>query len=203
MKKRKKSRSSLNGTRRRTSARPAKTNTLADTALQVGCILGGLVVGSQVKNLVAKKDAVSGTDLLGLDGETSKLVTPSLVLAAGVALTALSKGNKHVKNIALGVTIAGGAGLVNAVSGKPVVALGAADDGSDYSPVVLPGVGRAGTADMPILPGVGNAPITDYSQLPTNHDYSMNPHLVYNDMQNVGDVEEYDDVAGIGSSSLL
>lgn len=200
MKKRRKSRSTLNGTRRKTSA---KSSTLADTAMQVGCILGGLVVGSQVKNLVAKKDAVSGTDLLGFDGETSKFVTPSLILAAGAALTALSKGNKHVKNIALGVTIAGGAGLVNAISGKPVVALGAADDGSDYSPVVLPGVGRAGTADTPVLPGVGNAPITDFSQLPTNHDYSMNPHLVYADTQNVGDVEEYDDVAGIGSSSLL
>lgn len=185
------------------TTRSRKNGALADTAMQVGCILGGLVVGSQVKNIVAKKDAVSGTDLLGFDPATSKFLTPSLVLAAGAALTALSQGNKHVKNIALGVTIAGGAGLVNAVSGKSVVALGTAEE-DEYAPVVLPGIGTA-SADMPVLPGIGNVPsVDDYSQLPTNHDYSMDPHLVYNDMHNVGEVEEeYDDVAGISSSTLL
>ena len=187
-KKRKRHRSSLNGIKQRTSK-----SSILDSAIQIGGILAGVVLGSQVKKLVEKKDAVSGTDLLGLDGETSKFTSPLLVCAVGGAAAMLA-GNKHLKNLALGVTVAGGAGLVNALSGKSLVSLGDADDNA---PVILPGIGN-----VPMLPGIGENNIPN---IPSNYDYSLDPALV---QQPVGDAEYYNEtdtenIAGIGLANII
>ena len=192
MKKRRKRRSSLNGIKQRMTK-----SSLLDSAVQIGEILAGVILGSQVKKFVEKKDVVSGTDLLGLDGETSKFTTPLLVCVAG-GLTAMLAGDKHLKNVALGITVAGGAGLVNTLSGKPLVSLGEADDNP---PVMLPGVGN-----IPVLPGIGDINIPG---IPTNYDYSLDPALVQQpvgDIENfAGDYEETDteNVAGIGLASII
>ena len=172
-KKRKKRRSSSSGKSNR------MPNSLLDSGLQIGTILLGVAIGSQVKKFVEKKDAVSGTDLLGLDGETSKFTTPFLVCAAGSVATLLAKNNKHLRNIALGISVAGGAGLVNAFSDKPVVSLGNPDE---YVPVMLPGIGSP--ADVPMLPGIGT--ITHYEQLPTQYDYDLDPALAVQPLQGAG-----------------
>lgn len=191
MKKRKKRRSSLNGITRSTSRA-----SLLDSGLQIGEILFGVLLGSQVKKLVEKKDAVSGTDLLGLDGVTSKYTSPFLVCVAGGVTAMFAKNNKHMRNVALGISVAGGAGLVNAFSDKPLVSLGTADDNP---PIILPGIGN-----VPMLPGIG-------SDIPSNYDYSLNPALVE---QPVGDIENFagdyndmdtdpENVAGIGLASII
>ena len=175
-------------------------SSLMDTAVQIGGILTGVVIGSQVKKFVEKKDAVSGTDLLGLDGETSKYTTPFLVCAVGAAITMLARNNKLVKNLALGATVAGGAGLVNAFVGKSVVALGTADDNQ---PIMLPGIGN-----IPMLPGIGS----DEIAIPENYDYSLDPALVNqpagsefgNPETFAGeDDEESEIVAGIGLANII
>lgn len=191
MAKRKKRRS-LGGIKQRMSR-----TSLLDSGLQVGEILLGVALGSQVRKFVAKKDAVSGTDLLGLDGETSKYSTPLLVCVAGGVATMLAKNNKHLRNVALGLTVAGGASLVNAFSDKALVSLSGTDDNP---PVILPGIGNA-----PMLPGIGS---DDIPGIPSNYDYSINPALVE---QPVGDTEIYADeleiesenVAGIGLASII
>ncbi len=175
-------------------------SSLLDSGLQVGEILLGVALGSQVRKLVAKKDAVSGTDLLGLDGETSKYSTPLLVCVAGGVATILAKNNKHLRNVALGLTVAGGASLVNAFSDRAVVSLSGTDDNP---PVVLPGIGN-----VPMLPGIGS---DDISDIPSNYDYSLNPALVD---QPIGDAENYteeyievetnpENIAGIGLASII
>ena len=196
-KKRKKRRSSLNGITKKSSK-----SSIMDSVVQIGEILAGVVIGSQVKKLVEKKDAVSGTDLLGLDGETSKFTSPLLVCVAGGLATMLAN-NKHLKNVALGLTVAGGAGLVNTLSGKAVVALG---DTEEVPPVVLPGVGNA--AYVPALPGIGNT-----ETLPDAYDYSLNPALVeqpsgevFGNPETFAGEEGYeytDNVAGIGLASII
>jgi hypothetical protein len=173
-------------------------SSLLDSGVQIAEILFGVVLGTQAKKLVEKKDVVSGTDLLGLDGETSKFTTPLLVCVAGSIITLLAKNHKHARNIALGITVAGGAGLVNTLSGKSLVSLGDADDNP---PVVLPGVGN-----IPMLPGIGDV---DIPGIPTNYDYSLDPALA---QQPVGDIEnfagDYDEtdaesIAGIGLANII
>ena len=83
-------------------------------------ILGGLAAGSYVKDFVAQKDATSGTDLLGLSGSTSALTSPLLVGAAGVAVMQFAK-DQMLKDVGMGITLSGGAGLLNAVTGKSIV----------------------------------------------------------------------------------
>ena len=199
-KKRRKRRSALNGTSTRQGF---SKNSLMDSALQVGEILAGVVIGSQIKKFVEKKDAVSGTDLLGLDGETSKYTSPLAVCLAGAVVTVFAP-NKHLKNIALGLTVAGGAGLVNAISGKSVVALG---DTDENAPIVLPGIGS--TEHIPALPGIGE--INNGNAIPDNYDYSLNPALVNQPAGNefgnpetfAKDEEDSGVVAGIGFASIL
>jgi hypothetical protein len=173
-------------------------SSILDSGLQIGEILLGVAIGSQVKIFVEKKDAVSGTDLLGLDGATSRYTTPFIVCVAGGIATILAKNNKHLRNIALGISVAGGAGLVNTFSDKPVVSLGTADDNP---PVFLPGIGN-----IPVLPGIGE---TDIPGIPSNYDYSLDPALVE---QPVGEVDTYENdyeavdtenVAGIGLASII
>jgi hypothetical protein len=187
-KKRKKRRSSLGGIKNSMSK-----SSLMESGLQIGEILLGVALGSQVKKFVEKKDAVSGTDLLGLDGETSKYTTPVLVCVAGGLAAMFAKNNKHLRNVALGISVAGGAGLVNAMSGKSLVALGDADDNA---PIVLPGIGN-----VPMLPGIGN----DIPDIPNNYDYSLNPALVE---QPIGDIEYFEEtdtenIAGIGLANII
>jgi len=191
MKKRRKRRSSLSGT-----SKGMSKSSLLDSGVQIGEILLGVALGSQVKKFVEKKDAVSGTDLLGLDGETSKYTTPLLVCVAGGVGTMLAKNNKHLRNVALGLSVAGGASLVNAFSNKALVSLGGADDNS---PVLLPGIGN-----IPMLPGIGES---DIPGMPSNYDYSLDPTLV---QQPSGDTEivEYvdtdtDNIAGIGLANIV
>lgn len=171
--------------------KPSKS-TFQDTVVKIGEILVGLAAGSQLKALVEKKDVVSGTDLLGLDGETSKITTPALVLLAGGAL-ALISDNKHLENLALGITVSGAAGLVNNLTGKSVVALGSTDENAA---VVLPGVGA-----VPMLPGIGNTE----NAIPENYDYSLNPALIDQPAGDFGnsDEEEYENVAGFDTSSFV
>jgi len=193
-KKRRKRRSSPGGTSNRTSR-----SSILDSGIQIGEILLGVALGSQVKKFVQKRDAVSGTDLLGLDGETSKYTTPLLVCVAGGVATILAKNNKHFRNVALGITVAGGASLVNTFSDKPVVSLGTTDDNP---PVLLPGIGN-----IPMLPGIGN---NDIPGIPSNYDYSLDPALMQqpsgdlemaaNDYEEVMDTEN---VAGIGLASII
>jgi hypothetical protein len=142
-------------------------NNYKSVAMRGACILGGLIAGTYVKNLIAKKDATNGTDLLGLSGDTSAVAAPAIITAAGFAANAAAK-NQMLKDVALGMVAAGGAGLLNAVTGKSVVSLSGAED----QPIeVLPGLGIDEEKVM-------------YDELPTDNELLTSYH------ENVGDTEE-------------
>ncbi len=127
------------------------TNNYKSIAQRALCIIGGMAVGTAIKNAIGKK-GVNGTDLLGLDGQTSAYTTPAIVAAAGVATMAFAKKNQMLKDAALGVIATGGAGIINAATGKSLVALGDTED----QPIV------------PLLPGIGD--VDNYEQLPTDNE---------------------------------
>lgn len=171
MGKRKRKRKSAIGA---TSAPSTKTNfgTLAKTA---ACILGGVMAGSQITKFVEKKDNVSGTDLLGLDGDLSKYASGAIPLLLGAVGTGTIK-NSIARNIALGITVAGAARLINAATGKSIVALGDAEDGS--TPYLLPELPMNGAPveTYSALPGIGD-PYEEVPGLPEPYDYAINPAL--------------------------
>ena len=154
-------------------------------------ILGGLAVGSYVKSFIGKKDAASGTDLLGLSGSTSSLAAPLIVTGIGVAGINFAK-DALIKDVALGVAISGGAGVLNAATGKSIVSLGSAEE----QPIV------------PLLPGMGDVEErVIYDDLPTDNEMLTTYHPgvgdadeYYEDVEGIGEAEEeyYEDVDGIG-----
>jgi hypothetical protein len=119
---------------------------LGGTFAKVGGVLLGCAVGTFVANTIGKKDAVSGVDLLGLDGETSGYVTPFVTLAGGLAVSHLAS-SETLKNIGLGIMAVGGAKLVNNVAGKSLVSLSGTDEEKDV-PVLLPGIGGVSEYDQ-------------------------------------------------------
>ena len=146
---------------------PSSATGLKGIATKALSIIGGLAVGTYVKNFVGKKD-VSGTDLLGLSGDASAYTTPAIVTAIGVGAMMYSK-NAIVKDVALGVAVAGGSGLINSFMGKSVVSLGDAED--------MPAV--------PLLPGIGDVdPNIRYDQLPSENEQVT----TYNPVYEAGDV---------------
>ncbi|MBR6250486.1 MAG: hypothetical protein IKR17_04725 [Bacteroidales bacterium] len=126
------------------------SNSYKSIAQRALCIIGGMAVGTAIKNTIGKK-SVNGTDLLGMDGATSAYTTPAIVAAAGLAGMTMAK-NQMLKDAALGMLATGGAGIINAATGKSLVSLGDTED----QPVV------------PLLPGIGD-PI-EYDQLPSDNE---------------------------------
>ena len=118
----------------------SKKNEMLNLATKAGLITAGLIAGTQLTKLIAKKDTASGNDLLGLSGNESAYTANGIVLAAGVA-AALLVGNKYVKNASIGLAISGAAGIINKVAGKSIVALGTTEN---EMPVILPSIEGAG-----------------------------------------------------------
>lgn len=102
-------------------------------------LVGGIALGTIIQKFIAKKDAVTGTDLLGLDGNTSKYTTPALMIAAGMAAHALVK-DETLKTVALGLGAAGGVNLVNSIAGETKIALSGSEEPAQ--PALMPGVGE-------------------------------------------------------------
>lgn len=113
------------------------TKNFSELAKRAACVAAGLVVGSQISKLVSGNRSVDGTDLLGLSGTASKYTTPAIVAAAGFLGSSMSS-NPMMKDISLGIAVAGGAGLLNAATGKSIVALG---DTEDQPLQIIPGIG--------------------------------------------------------------
>lgn len=160
--------------------RTPKTADMMAMSKRALAIIGGLAGGTIIKNAIEKKSGVSGTDLLGLDGATSKFTSPAIVTAAGFLGASLFK-DSIAKDVCLGVVAAGGAGLVNAVAGKSLVALG---DASEDAPVML-------------IPGIGDIPedIT-YNELPDESEQvtTYNPAIQATDAVELVDYEEVNGV---------
>ncbi|MCQ2607750.1 MAG: hypothetical protein MJ197_03585 [Bacteroidales bacterium] len=138
-------------------------------------LVAGIAAGSLINKFIAKKDAVSGTDLLGLDGTTSKFTTPAIVVGVGMAAHALCK-NENLKTVALGIGAAGGANLINSALGENKISL-------------------SGTNDEPMIPGVGSDKIL-FDELPSQNQQET----TYNDK--FGDVESDVDFAGVDDETV-
>lgn len=139
----------------------------AAMATKIACTLAGVAAGSYASGLIGKKDEVSGTDLLGLDGDTSNYVAPLVTAAAGGVLYASTR-DENIRNVAVGIMAAGGAKVVNKLAGKSLVSLNGTDE---EQPVIVPGIGDvyelptenqwATTYNDPtIIPGAQNADMT-------------------------------------------
>lgn len=137
-------------------------------------LVGGIALGSIINKFVGKKDSVSGTDLLGLNGTLSKYSTPAIVVGIGLAAHAVCK-NENLKTIALGIGAAGGANLINAALGENKISLSGTDD--------------------PMLPGVGTDKVL-FDDLPSQNEQET----TYNDK--FGDVESDVDFAGIDDETV-
>lgn len=133
---------------------------------KIGATVLGMAAGTAISNFLQKKDA-SGADVMGLSGETSDYVAPAIIAAAGVVGTHLTKSNDFVRQACIGLAAAGGAGLVNRLTNKAIVAL----NGND-APVSLPGFGS-----------------TEYVQLPGNNELATQYDP---DRQPIGDADGYD-----------
>jgi len=125
----------------------AKRTSVTDIATNIGLNMLGVVIGSQATAFLEKRDSVQGTDLLGFDGETSKIVQPLIVSAIGI-VGALGTKNRILIEISKGIVLSGGAKLINNLTGKSIVALGESSDAD----AVIPGIGNA---QLPVLPGIG------------------------------------------------
>jgi hypothetical protein len=144
-----------------------KGNKWGNLAVKTASVMGGVIAASQIGKLVEKESAVNGVDLFGLRGETSKYATGAVITAAGVLASVFVK-NKTVRNVALGVTVAGASKLLNVASNKSIVALGNVVDNAISSTPFLPPI--SGVNDFKTrLPGMG--------ALPTPFDYSVKPAL--------------------------
>ena len=157
--------------RRATSGGLGKVS-VKDYGVKGLCLVGGLAVGSLVQKFVSKKDSVSGTDLLGLDGTASKIVAPLATVGVGLATSLLVK-EPHLKMVGLGIGAAGGLSLANNFLGENKISLGGDDE------------------QVP-LPGVGN--ITNFDQLPSNYDlektFHETPNTVNSDVDTVRGADE-------------
>lgn len=143
--------------RRRSTSKGLSVESVKNYGVKGLCLLAGLGVGSFVQKFVSKKDSVSGTDLLGLDGTASKIVAPLATVGVGLATSMLVK-EPHLKMVGLGIGAAGGVSLANNFLGENKITLGGDDD-------MIP------------LPGVGNiGEITNFDQLPTNYDLEKTFH---------------------------
>ena len=145
-------------------------------------LVAGMAVGSAINKFVAKKDAVSGTDLLGLDGQTSKWTTPLITVGAGLLVSGLSK-NVHVRNIAMGIGAAGAVNLVNTVMGETKISL---SGDAEEATIMLPGISG------------GNEVVT-YDELPSENELATQ----YSEpvLAPVGDVDsdvDFEAVDGLG-----
>ncbi|MDR1544908.1 MAG: hypothetical protein LBS50_11015 [Prevotellaceae bacterium] len=188
----------------------SKSQGLGALATKAACVIGGVIIGSQIKKLIENKN-VAGEDLLGLSGETSKYTSAAIITAAGVAGAMLVK-NKLVRDAAIGTVAVGAVSFLNTATGKNIVALGDPENGEPY---VLPAV--AGT----MIPGIGAVAIDEpingdnlygdnlygdvYTQsgyIPTQspYDASADPYSFQQPAQGVGAGEELygddDDLAG-------
>lgn len=147
--------------RKRRSTKSPKTFSMggvANYAKKGAALVAGIAVGTMVQKFVQKKDAVSGTDLLGLDGTSSKFVVPAAMIGVGLVTHAAVK-NDTLKTVALGIGAAGGVNLVNAIAGETKIALSGNDDDKPLTP---------------IMPGVGDpVEITNYDQLPDNNELQV------------------------------
>lgn len=151
--------------RRSTSAHTGGYMGIAKRGL---CVVAGLAAGTYVKNFIGQR-SVNGTDLLGLSGDMSQYTTPAIVTAVGAVGLTMCK-NPMLKDVALGVVAAGGAGLVNAATGKALVSL----SGTEDQPVV------------PLLPGIGDVdPNIRYDQLPSENEQVT----TYNPVTEAGDID--------------
>ena len=142
--------------RRRTASKGLSVDSVKNYGVKGLCIVAGLAAGSVVQKFVSKKDSVSGTDLLGLDGTASKVVAPLATIGVGLATSLLVK-EPHLKMVGIGISAAGGVSLANNFLGENKIALGGDDN------IPLPGVGNLGE-------------ITNFDQLPTNYDLEKTFH---------------------------
>ena len=116
--------------RKRRSTKSPKTFSMGGVvnyAKKGTALVAGIAIGTVVQKFVQKKDAVSGTDLLGLDGTTSKFVVPAAMIGVGLVSHAAVK-NDLMKTVALGIGAAGGVNLVNAIAGETKIALSGNED---------------------------------------------------------------------------
>lgn len=115
--------------RKRRSTKSPKTFSMGGVtnyAKKGVALVAGIAAGTMIQKFVQKKDAVSGTDLLGLDGTTSKYVVPAAMIGVGLVTHAAVK-NDTLKTVALGIGAAGGVNLVNAIAGETKIALSGND----------------------------------------------------------------------------
>jgi len=132
-------------------------------------IVAGLFVGKQIGGLLDRNVTPAVSGLLGLDGETSKLIKP-LVLTGGGLILSRMVPNQAVKMVSYGIA---GYGMANlAESLLKVNVLSGTDDDGAFKPM-LPGVGSPELPNLPTLVGDDEQPIQgdgDYQQVAVSGD---------------------------------
>lgn len=134
------------------SRKASKKVDIKSTAIKVASMCAGVAVGSFINKFFGEKSQ----KVAGLDGDTADYVAPILTGAAGVLGMSMSK-SQLLKDASLGITVAGGAAMINKIAGKTVVALSGADD---YKP--LPGFAGDSYVALPQFPD-NNAIATHYN----------------------------------------
>ncbi len=101
--------------RSRKSASKLTLNSMADEGKKVALFMGGALIGTQlIKALDKNRGGMAG--VMGLDGESSKILAPSIAAAIGLAVGATAK-DTMVRSIGHGIASVGGAVMLQEVSG--------------------------------------------------------------------------------------
>lgn len=132
------------------------TKKIKTTTTEVVALVAGVAAGSWLKK------QFGGAQLLGEGSSANKYVVPSVLTIAGAVASAMTE-NEIMRPAALGVAAVGGAGLVNELAGRSVVALGNAGgalpvtSGRIAMPRRIPQQTpvRGVAPSQPALPGIG------------------------------------------------
>lgn len=145
---------------------------LKETAETVAGIIVGVAAGSQAKKALSK--AASSQ----LEGDSAKnYIIPGVLAVGGIVAHAFSE-HKFLKAASLGLTAVGGAGLVNEVTGKQVVALGDVDDSNGVIPAyrqIITGRSIAIPRQTPVVPTFN--PVAGVESVPGIGDSNTIPGL--------------------------
>lgn len=146
-------------------------------------LVAGLAAGTFANNKLAKKD-LNGEDAIGLSGTASKFFAPAVLTLGGLFVQQMTD-NSFLKNVALGVAAAGGAGLLNAATNKTLVSL---NGDADYETQCIPGMGEV-----------------TYPELPTNNDVatSMDSNQIVDESTEVGMNDTYENLNGTEEMAII
>ncbi len=129
-------------------------NKMADEGKKALLFMGGVLAGTQVLKAIDRKSG-GMAGVMGLDGESRKMLAPSLTAVIGLAVSATSQ-NEAIRSMGYGMASTGGAVMAQEMTGvqflpNTPVATPRLIQGVGYSMEELPDPSISGLAGEPVF----------------------------------------------------